>query len=227
MTWWLPSPTSSTAGFGWPWWPPTRRSAASGSCTSSWVTPASASRSWWRCRGTTPGCRPWPASPTRPAASSARCMTCTASSRATTHSLSGWSGTGTGRPATTPCVATPSTPTFSREWFGFPFVEVSGQGVYEIPVGPVHAGLIEPGHFRFSVVGETILQDVPASVLRAPRRREAVRGTPGRRRYRVGRADQRRHRSRPQPGLRDGRRGRAGHRGAGTRPAGAGAAAGV
>ena len=30
--------------------------------------------------------------------------------------------------------------------------------MYEIPVGPVHAGLIEPGHFRFSVVGETILK---------------------------------------------------------------------
>jgi Ni,Fe-hydrogenase III large subunit/Ni,Fe-hydrogenase III component G len=39
-----------------------------------------------------------------------------------------------------------------------PFVEASGTGVYEIPVGPVHAGLIEPGHFRFSVVGETVLQ---------------------------------------------------------------------
>jgi Ni,Fe-hydrogenase III large subunit/Ni,Fe-hydrogenase III component G len=40
----------------------------------------------------------------------------------------------------------------------FPFVTVTGTGVYEIPVGPVHAGLIEPGHFRFSVVGETILR---------------------------------------------------------------------
>ena len=40
----------------------------------------------------------------------------------------------------------------------YPFVEVEGSGVYEIPVGPVHAGLIEPGHFRFSVVGETILK---------------------------------------------------------------------
>jgi len=40
----------------------------------------------------------------------------------------------------------------------YPFVEVQGAGVYEIPVGPVHAGLIEPGHFRFSVVGETILK---------------------------------------------------------------------
>lgn len=40
----------------------------------------------------------------------------------------------------------------------FPFVPVEGDGVYEIPVGPVHAGLIEPGHFRFFVVGETILR---------------------------------------------------------------------
>jgi len=39
----------------------------------------------------------------------------------------------------------------------FPFLQVEGPGVYEIPVGPVHAGLIEPGHFRFSAVGETIL----------------------------------------------------------------------
>jgi Ni,Fe-hydrogenase III large subunit/Ni,Fe-hydrogenase III component G len=39
----------------------------------------------------------------------------------------------------------------------FPFTEVGGEGVYEIPVGPVHAGIIEPGHFRFSVVGETII----------------------------------------------------------------------
>jgi Ni,Fe-hydrogenase III large subunit/Ni,Fe-hydrogenase III component G len=40
----------------------------------------------------------------------------------------------------------------------FPFIPVEGPGVYEIPVGPVHAGLIEPGHFRFFVVGETILR---------------------------------------------------------------------
>ncbi len=40
----------------------------------------------------------------------------------------------------------------------YPFLEVEGDGVYEIPVGPIHAGLIEPGHFRFSVVGETILR---------------------------------------------------------------------
>lgn len=39
----------------------------------------------------------------------------------------------------------------------YPFRTVEGDGVYEIPVGPVHAGMIGPGHFRFSVVGETIL----------------------------------------------------------------------
>ncbi|TWF92643.1 NADH-quinone oxidoreductase subunit C [Saccharopolyspora dendranthemae] len=39
----------------------------------------------------------------------------------------------------------------------YSFRAVEGPGVYEIPVGPVHAGMIEPGHFRFSVVGETIL----------------------------------------------------------------------
>lgn len=33
---------------------------------------------------------------------------------------------------------------------------MGGEGVYQIPVGPVHAGIIEPGHFRFTVVGETI-----------------------------------------------------------------------
>lgn len=37
-----------------------------------------------------------------------------------------------------------------------PFMQVEGEGIFEIPVGPVHAGIIEPGHFRFSAVGETI-----------------------------------------------------------------------
>ena len=46
---------------------------------------------------------------------------------------------------------------FADDGRPFPFVEVGGEGVYEIPVGPVHAGVIEPGHFRFSVVGETII----------------------------------------------------------------------
>ena len=40
----------------------------------------------------------------------------------------------------------------------YEFVRVEGDGVHEIPVGPVHAGIIEPGHFRFSVVGEKVLR---------------------------------------------------------------------
>lgn len=39
----------------------------------------------------------------------------------------------------------------------YAFQKVEGEGIYEIPVGPVHAGIIEPGHFRFSVAGEEIL----------------------------------------------------------------------
>ena len=49
-------------------------------------------------------------------------------------------------------------PPFGSTEDPYPFLKVEGDGVYEIPVGPVHAGLIEPGHFRFSVVGETILK---------------------------------------------------------------------
>ncbi|RCX26614.1 NADH-quinone oxidoreductase subunit C [Thioalbus denitrificans] len=40
----------------------------------------------------------------------------------------------------------------------YPFVRVQGSGVYEIPVGPVHAGIIEPGHFRFQAAGEDVLR---------------------------------------------------------------------
>ncbi len=39
----------------------------------------------------------------------------------------------------------------------YKFVRAEGEGVYEIPVGPVHAGIIEPGHFRFQAVGEDII----------------------------------------------------------------------
>ncbi len=40
----------------------------------------------------------------------------------------------------------------------YPFARVHGSGVYEIPVGPVHAGIIEPGHFRFQAMGEDVLR---------------------------------------------------------------------
>ena len=45
-----------------------------------------------------------------------------------------------------------------RDPADYPFVRVEGEGVHEIPVGPVHAGIIEPGHFRFSIVGEKVLR---------------------------------------------------------------------
>jgi Ni,Fe-hydrogenase III large subunit len=38
-----------------------------------------------------------------------------------------------------------------------PFFRVDGPGVHEVAVGPVHAGIIEPGHFRFQCHGETVL----------------------------------------------------------------------
>jgi Ni,Fe-hydrogenase III large subunit/Ni,Fe-hydrogenase III component G len=39
----------------------------------------------------------------------------------------------------------------------FDHFEVHGEGVYELPVGPIHAGVIEPGHFRFSNIGDSVL----------------------------------------------------------------------
>jgi len=39
----------------------------------------------------------------------------------------------------------------------YQFQKIEGEGIYEIPVGPIHAGIIEPGHFRFSVAGESIV----------------------------------------------------------------------
>jgi Ni,Fe-hydrogenase III large subunit/Ni,Fe-hydrogenase III component G len=47
---------------------------------------------------------------------------------------------------------------FDVEQESYAFVAVAGDGVHEIPVGPIHAGIIEPGHFRFSVVGEKVLR---------------------------------------------------------------------
>jgi formate hydrogenlyase subunit 5 len=46
--------------------------------------------------------------------------------------------------------------TIEKPQENYPFKQLEGEGVYQIPVGPVHAGIIEPGHFRFSVIGEPI-----------------------------------------------------------------------
>ena len=38
----------------------------------------------------------------------------------------------------------------------YAFMPTAGEGLHQIPVGPVHAGIIEPGHFRFTANGETV-----------------------------------------------------------------------
>ena len=40
----------------------------------------------------------------------------------------------------------------------YPFLSAEGEGLHQIAVGPVHAGIIEPGHFRFTVNGETVVR---------------------------------------------------------------------
>lgn len=40
----------------------------------------------------------------------------------------------------------------------YAFLPAEGEGLHQIPVGPVHAGVIEPGHFRFTVNGETVVR---------------------------------------------------------------------
>ncbi|KSV83909.1 hypothetical protein N184_34105 [Sinorhizobium sp. GL28] len=40
----------------------------------------------------------------------------------------------------------------------YKFLLAEGEGLHQIPVGPVHAGIIEPGHFRFTANGETVVR---------------------------------------------------------------------
>jgi Ni,Fe-hydrogenase III large subunit/Ni,Fe-hydrogenase III component G len=49
----------------------------------------------------------------------------------------------------------PAGPASGKLHYGFTRVE--GEGIFEVPVGPVHAGIIGPGHFRFSAAGEPII----------------------------------------------------------------------
>jgi Ni,Fe-hydrogenase III large subunit len=49
-----------------------------------------------------------------------------------------------------------------RPWLrhgeSYPFLPAEGEGLHQIAVGPVHAGIIEPGHFRFTANGETVVR---------------------------------------------------------------------
>src|SRR5690606_5051632 len=40
----------------------------------------------------------------------------------------------------------------------YAFLPVEGEGIHQVAVGPVHAGIIEPGHFRFHANGETVVR---------------------------------------------------------------------
>ena len=51
----------------------------------------------------------------------------------------------------------PGRPAASVEREAYPFFRVEGEEVHEVAVGPVHAGIIEPGHFRFQAHGEQVL----------------------------------------------------------------------
>ncbi|HLN10666.1 MAG TPA: NADH-quinone oxidoreductase subunit C [Xanthobacteraceae bacterium] len=52
----------------------------------------------------------------------------------------------------------PGTPAALRDAADYTFLDVQGEGIHQIPVGPVHAGIIEPGHFRFTANGETVVR---------------------------------------------------------------------
>ena len=52
----------------------------------------------------------------------------------------------------------PDTRPWLRHGAPYAFLPAEGEGLHQIPVGPVHAGIIEPGHFRFTANGETVVR---------------------------------------------------------------------
>jgi Ni,Fe-hydrogenase III large subunit len=52
----------------------------------------------------------------------------------------------------------PDTRPWLRHGDAYPFLPAEGESLHQIPVGPVHAGIIEPGHFRFTANGETVVR---------------------------------------------------------------------
>jgi len=52
----------------------------------------------------------------------------------------------------------PDTRPWLRHGGPYPFLPAEGESLHQIPVGPVHAGIIEPGHFRFTANGETVVR---------------------------------------------------------------------
>jgi Ni,Fe-hydrogenase III large subunit len=52
----------------------------------------------------------------------------------------------------------PDTRPWLRHGGAYAFLSAEGESLHQIPVGPVHAGIIEPGHFRFTANGETVVR---------------------------------------------------------------------
>ena len=55
-------------------------------------------------------------------------------------------------------IGSPDTRPWLKHLGVYSFLPVEGEGLHQIPVGPVHAGTIEPGHFRFTASGETVVR---------------------------------------------------------------------
>src|SRR5205085_7467639 len=62
------------------------------------------------------------------------------------------------RAAATPAATGATPPAGAVERPAYRFLPAEGPGLHQIPVGPVHAGIIEPGHFRFTASGETVVR---------------------------------------------------------------------
>lgn len=58
----------------------------------------------------------------------------------------------------TPLGSNPSMQAPGRDPADYAFLPVDADGLHQVPVGPVHAGIIEPGHFRFHCNGETVVR---------------------------------------------------------------------
>ena len=84
----------------------------------------------------------------------------------TRHPQSLWSRAGRLRPtrgrgsisASGTCGIRSAAPASAASARPYAFLPVEGEDLHQIPVGPVHAGIIEPGHFRFTANGETVVR---------------------------------------------------------------------
>ena len=90
----------------------------------------------------------------RRAGSSGRPATSSASWRSARRTGAAGSITAAGRCAIRSATARPTTAPPDA----YAFLEARGPGLHQIPVGPVHAGIIEPGHFRFHAGGEAVVR---------------------------------------------------------------------